>query len=145
VKRRLLVDLNVVLDVLLGRKPHADVAAAVWAGIEQGCAEGLLPAHALTTIHYLAGRSRGGAFARRAVEDLLSVFRVAPVDDKVLRAALALPLRDFEDAVSAACAAAADCDAIVTRDPRGFRGSAVVVIDPPTAVALMAGSGAESP
>jgi len=145
VKRRLLIDLNVVLDVLLERKPHADAAEAVWAGIEQGLAEGLLPAHALTTIHYLAGRSRGGAFARRAVEALLGVFRVAPVDDKVLREALALPLRDFEDAVSAACAVSAECDAIVTRDPRGFRGSTVAVIEPATAVALMAGLEGESP
>jgi predicted nucleic acid-binding protein len=141
----LLVDLNVVLDVLLERKPHADAAAAVWAGIEHGMAEGLLPAHALTTIHYLAGRSRGRAFARRAVEDLLGIFWVAPVDDKVLRQASALPLRDFEDAVSAACAAAADCDAVVTRDLRGFRGSTVAVIDPATTVALMAGLGGESP
>ncbi|MEX1245482.1 MAG: PIN domain-containing protein [Thermoanaerobaculia bacterium] len=144
-KRRFLLDLNVVLDVLLERKPHADAAALLWAGIEQGLAEGLLSAHAVTTVHYLAGRARGSRFARQAVEDLLTVFRVASVDEKVLRHALALPIRDFEDAVCAACAAMRECDAIVTRDPRGFRGSAVAVIDPATAVALIAGSGAESP
>ena len=139
-KKRLLLDLNVVLDVLLDRKPHVGAAAAVWAGIERGLAEGYLPAHAVTTIHYLASRSRGTAFARRAVEALLVVFRVAPVDGDVLREALWLPVRDFEDAVSAACASAAGCDAVVTRDPRGFRGSTVAVIDPATAVALLSGA-----
>lgn len=35
---RLLVDLNLVLDVLLDREPRADAAAAVWAAAEgAGC------------------------------------------------------------------------------------------------------------
>jgi len=54
------------------------------------------------------------------VGDLLTVFRVAPVDDAVIGRALTLAWRDFEDAVCAAAADAAGCNAIVTRDPRGF-------------------------
>ena len=55
-KRRILVDLNVVLDVLLDRAPRAEAAAAVWAAVEKGEAEGLLAAHSVTTLHYLATR-----------------------------------------------------------------------------------------
>ncbi|HEY3202509.1 MAG TPA: PIN domain-containing protein [Thermoanaerobaculia bacterium] len=142
-RRRFLLDLNVVLDVLLERRPHVASAAALWAAIERGLADGLLPAHALTTIHYLAGRARGARFARQTVGDLLDVFPIAPVDQKVLRHALGLPLKDFEDAVCAACATVAKCDAIVTRDPTGFRGSSIPAIDPATAVALLAGPGTE--
>jgi predicted nucleic acid-binding protein len=137
VSRRLLLDLNVVLDVLLDRKPHATAAAALWSRIEGGDATGYLAAHGITTIHYLAQRARGKRFARQTVEDLLSVFRVVAVDEKSLRQALALSLPDFEDAVCAACAAAADCEAIVTRDPAGFRGSSIPAIDPATALAWL--------
>ena len=51
--KRVLVDVNVVLDVLLDRQPHVEASAAVWAAIETGSSEGLLAAHAVTTIHYL--------------------------------------------------------------------------------------------
>ena len=135
--RRLLVDLNVVLDVLLDRKPHAHFASAVWAAIESGRGNGLLPAHAFTTIHYLSSRARGPRFARQTIEDLLRVFEVAPVDGAVIRSALGLSWPDFEDAVCAAAAAASGCEAIVSRDPAGFRHSPVPAIDPATAVAWL--------
>lgn len=140
---RFLLDLNVLLDVLLDRHPHVAAAAALWSRIESGQAEGFLAAHGLTTIHYLARRARGPRFAREATESLLSVFRVVPVDEKTLRQALSISSPDFEDAVCAACAAAAGCDAIVTRDPSGFRNSPVPAIDPPTALALLSAASEE--
>ena len=38
--RKILFDTNVILDVLLDRKPHVESSAAVWAAIETGKAEG---------------------------------------------------------------------------------------------------------
>jgi predicted nucleic acid-binding protein len=137
--RRLLVDLNVVLDVILDRK-DAPIAARLWAAIETGKGTGILPAHGLTTIHYLVARARGPAFARRAIDGLLHVFEVAPVDERVLRRAVALGWSDFEDAVCAATAEMARCDAIVTRDPKGFAASPTRPIDPATALAWLVAS-----
>jgi predicted nucleic acid-binding protein len=137
VSRGFLLDLNVILDVLLDRKPHVTSAAALWSRVERGDVTGYLAAHGITTIHYLAHRARGKRFARQTVEDLLSVFKVAAVDEEIIRQALSLSLADFEDAVCAACATAANCEAIVTRDPAGFRGSPVTPIDPATALAWL--------
>lgn len=139
--KRLLLDVNVVLDVLEDRKPHAAASGLVWAAIERGSGKGLLAAHGLTTIHYLMARDRGARVARQAVEDMLRVFGVAAVDDAVIRTALGLSCRDFEDAVAAAAAHVAGCDAIVTRDVAGFRSSPVPAIEPRTAVAWLAAEG----
>lgn len=135
-KQRLLLDLNVVLDVLLDRAPHVDAASALWAAIEVGEAEGLISAHGVTTLHDLARRAGGGAFADRCVGDVLSVFSVAPVDEHVVRSALLLGWPDLEDAVSAAAAAGAGCSVIVTRDQR-FGKSVVAALDPRAALALI--------
>ena len=134
--KRLLVDLNVLLDVILDR-PGALIAAQVWAALERKHGEGYIPAHGLTTVFYIVSRAQGRAFARRALEGLLQVFSVAPVDHDVLRRALAVDWPDFEDAVCAAAAEACECDAIVTRDPAGFPESPVEVIDPATALAWL--------
>jgi predicted nucleic acid-binding protein len=136
--KRLLLDLNVLLDVVLER-PAAPVAAKVWAALERGRGQGYLPAHGLTTIFYVVSRAKGRAFARRATEALMQAFAVASVDQGVLRRALALDWPDFEDAVCAAAAEACECDALVTRDPAGFPDSPVEVVDPATALAWLSG------
>lgn len=135
--RRVLFDTNIVLDVLLDREPHAEASAAVWAAVELGAAEGLLAAHAVTTVHYLAARELGAAKARQAVSDILAVFRVAAVDSAVLEEALHLPFSDFEDAVTAVAARLAGCECIVTRDPKGFRASPVRAFTPEAVLPLL--------
>ena len=61
---RILVDVNLILDVLLDRRPHAEAASLVWAAVETGRADGFLSAHAVTTIHYLNSRAVKAAIAR---------------------------------------------------------------------------------
>lgn len=51
--KRLLLDLNVILDVILDRAPGADAAAARWAALEGGHGRGFIPAHGVTTIFWL--------------------------------------------------------------------------------------------
>ena len=136
--RRILVDVNVVLDVLLDRAPFAQAASDVWAAVEHGDVDGLLAAHAVTTLHYLNARAVGPAVARETTEALLSVFNVAAVDEAVLASALSFGWSDFEDAVTAAAARRARCDAIVTRNPRDFRRSPVRVLAPSEAVGWLA-------
>jgi predicted nucleic acid-binding protein len=137
--KKVLVDINVIRDVFLDRQPHVKASTALWAAIEGGQAEGFLSAHALTTIHYLVGRERSTTAAKRTIAGLLSVFSVAAVDRVVLQEALDLPCTVFEDAVSAAAAHAAGCELIVTRDPKGFRGSMVSVLSPEAALPLIVG------
>ena len=134
--KRILFDVNVVLDVLLDRKPYAEASAAAWAAVETGMAEGLLAAHAVTTIHYLVRKETGAVKARGILSAILRVFGIAAVNSTVIQEALQLPCSDFEDAVTAAAARLATCDYIVTRDPKGFRGSTIRPLTPEAAMPL---------
>jgi len=137
VRGRILVDTNIVLDVLLNRTPFADASAAIWAEIETGSWAGMLAAHAVTTIHYIVRREMDNAKSRRTMSALLKVFKVAAIDDAVIQDALRLAFSDFEDAVTAAAAQATGCEYIVTRDPRGFRGSPVRAVTPEVLLPLL--------
>jgi predicted nucleic acid-binding protein len=134
--KRLLLDINIVLDVLLDRAPHVQASAAVWNAVENGRVQGFLSAHALTTIHYLIRKELGDAFARKAIAELLQVFDVAPIDGSVILRATRIPSSDFEDSVTAAAAEKAKCFAIVTRDPAGFRKTGVRALTPEAAAVL---------
>ncbi len=104
---------------------------------ERGQGLGMVPAHGVTTIFYLLEKARGAAFARDGVERLIRVFSVAPVNDDVVRRALAFAWPDFEDAVCAGAAEASGCDAFVTRDPDGYANAPLPVIDPAAALSWL--------
>jgi predicted nucleic acid-binding protein len=135
--KRILFDTNVVLDVLLDRRAHAEASTRAWAAVENGVAEGMLAAHAVTTIHYLVRKELGTARAKGVVSAVLRILTVASVDDAILQEALQLPFSDFEDAVTAAAARSAGCDYILTRDPKGFRESPVRAMTPEAAMPLL--------
>jgi predicted nucleic acid-binding protein len=137
VKKRLLIDTNVVLDVLMDRQPHVAASAAVFAAIEAGSAEGFLAAHAVTTIHYLISRQLKEPDAKQALATLLKLFAVAPVDGSVLQRAMQSSGADFEDSVTAAAAQASGCHLIVTRDPKGFRRAALPALTPAQTLAVL--------
>ena len=88
---------------------------------------------------YLTSRDSSSKelWAWNAVESILRVLEVAPVDGDVVRKAVGLSFPDFDDAVCAAAAEASGCEAIVSRDPKGFANSPVPVIEPETALAWL--------
>ena len=134
---RVLLDINVVLDVLASREPFADDAEAVLRHVEARSIEGLVAAHTLTTLHFLLAENIGKSKTRKVLTDLLHVVGVVPVDEDRVRHALALNWTDFEDAVQAACAEKAEADYLVTRDKKGFRQSPVKTVTPAELLALI--------
>lgn len=85
---RVLVDTNVVLDVLLDRRPFAEAASHVFALVEESKMEGFLCATTVTTVDYLLGQTLAPAKARAALQQLLNLFEIAPVNRAVLEQAL---------------------------------------------------------
>jgi len=114
-----------------------EASAAAWAAVETGISEGMLAAHEVTTLHYLVRKEIGTIKARRIVSALLRVFGVAAVNGAVVQEALQSPFSDFEDAVTAAAARLAGCEYIVTRDPKGFRGSPVRSLTPEAVLPIL--------
>lgn len=126
----MLVDTNVVLDVLLDRRPFSEEAAQVFAFIEESRIEGFLCATTVTTIDYLIGQALSPAKAREALQRILSLFEIAPVNRPVLDQALRSGISDFEDAVLEQAGRLVAVDAITTRNVRDFENSSIKVFDP---------------
>ena len=134
---RLLLDTNVILDVLLDRAPHSGHSSKVLAAVEMGQASGFVGATSITTIYYLAAKQIGTQGAVQAVDRLLSLLEVAPVTRSVLEDALRAKFADFEDAVLFAAAKNSEVEAIITRDPKGFKGADIPVLSPEELVAVL--------
>ena len=127
---KILFDTNIVLDVLLDRKPFADDAAYLFAAAQRGDLSGYLCSHTITTIYYLAKKAAGHKHAQAQVEKLLILFEIAPVNRNVLAGALASKFDDFEDAVVHEAGMLVNAHGIVTRDDKGFKGASISVYSP---------------
>lgn len=125
-----LLDLNVLLDVVQNRIPHYLNSAEV---VSRGCSgdfRAVVPAHAVTTLHYVLSKAAGRNVAEKTVDWILSQFEVGSADSAVFRRAREIGLPDFEDSVVASIAEANDCAYIVTRNSDDFRGSPVLSVLP---------------
>jgi predicted nucleic acid-binding protein len=126
----ILLDINVVLDVVQRREPHYHASAAVLDQVVRRKVAGALPAHAVTTIHFIVCRYQSRHAASQVIEWLLGRFAIAAIGKAELVRAQALGWGDFEDSVVAAAAESSRCKAIITRNVRDFRASPVTAVTP---------------
>jgi predicted nucleic acid-binding protein len=127
---KVMVDLNVLLDVLQKRAPFYEASASLLDRVLGGKVTGVVPAHLLTTIHYVLGKHAGSATADEVIDWLLVQFEVAAADKAVFLRARLLGIGDFEDSVVASLAESTGCDFIVTRNVPDFERSPVPAVTP---------------
>ena len=137
--KRLFLDTNVLLDVFLGRKPFVQDAVALVKVIDQAGVQGCVSLLSIAVVHYVVRKQAGIEAAGRAVGAIADTFLVTATSAYVLKKALAMPIRDFEDALQAAIALEAGCEAIITRNVRDFPGSPLPALTPSEYLARLSG------
>ena len=99
---RVLIDTNIVIDVVLKRTDFFDSSFAVLKLLRERKYRGFVAATTLTNMYFIVRKAAGKAGAMPAVDKTLQWCEVAPVDYRVLDAALFANMKDFEDAVQTA-------------------------------------------
>ena len=125
---RLLIDINVLLDVALQR-PGAPSSAQMLAlcGRQH---EGWLAWHSIATLAYLIEQQTSAVSGRELIKGILAWADVARTGRTDALAALELPMRDFEDALQVAAAMACGAQFIITRNELDFKSSPVPALNP---------------
>ena len=121
----LLVDTDILIDVALDRRPHADAAAELLNALERREATGFIAWHSVANFHYLVVSKQGSSATKAFLLELLQFIQVAPTSTDSVRFAAGLPMRDFEDALQAAAAVACGANTIATRNVRDYSRSPV--------------------
>ncbi len=127
---KVLFDLNILLDVMQQREAFYTASAAAQSKALRGECEGVVPCHAITTLHYLLTRYVDKQKADEGIDFLLENLEVVSADTTTFQQARQLHMKDFEDAVVASVAAQAGCQAIITRNIDDFRHSPVNALLP---------------
>ncbi|MBR4665159.1 MAG: PIN domain-containing protein [Lentisphaeria bacterium] len=128
--RKIFIDTNILLDVAMHRNDFFRQSAEVWADCESRKVHGFVSAISLNNMHYVLKKWVDTAVSLEYVRLVLNIFSVVPLDESVLRLAVDLPHKDFEDAIQTFSAVQAKADCIVTRDRQHFSADYMPVISP---------------
>ena len=118
--RRVLVDGEILLDILLDRDVFAEEASKLWQLIESQQIEAYVTPTTLSKIFEIGRESQGVEIAWQAVSQFQEIMKVCPVDANIIQKASSFKLDDFEVAVQLACATVMKLDVIITRKIQEF-------------------------
>jgi len=122
---KVLFDTNIILDVLLDRKPFADHASFLVSRVEKAEIKGFLCATTVTTLHYLLAKYLDEKQALINIHSIMALFEVAAVNRMVIESALKSKFTDFEDSVIHESARHAGVEYIITRNIKDFKKSKI--------------------
>lgn len=127
-----LLDTNIIMDALQERSPFdiqaKEILKRAQGGNEFTC---LFTANAATDIFYLYSKARDMKSAKTALDFLLNQYKIVTVTQEDCKAALSLPIDDFEDALVIVCAQKVNADYIVTRDEKFLQSTSSIKLVTP--------------
>lgn len=127
-KAKLFLDTNIVLDLLGERLPFYNAAAKLATLADQGDVLLVVSALSYSTVNYFLTKFGNEEIARNKLRKFRVISDVADLDKTIIDKGLNSNFRDFEDSLQYYSALKAECDVIITRDAKDFKGSQIPVM-----------------
>lgn len=135
---KILIDTCVVIDVLQKREPFYKDAMEVFLAVSTNRCMGILPANAITDIHYIVRRSiHHETEVRKLIHTLVTLFEVANTLPADCQIALQSEMEDYEAAIMVETAKRVEADYIITRNLKDYQNCGVQVYSPDEFVKLL--------
>jgi len=133
---KVLLDTNIIIDILSKRDGY-EASLQVLRCCEINKLDGRVSTTTVTDVMYIMRKHSTPELLRESVQTLLAIVDVADVTKADINRAFSGSMRDFEDAVQAACAKRIKANYIVTRNLRDFEESPVRAISPQDLLKLL--------
>jgi predicted nucleic acid-binding protein len=125
---KLFIDTNVMMDLLGERAPHYDTAAKIATLADKGKVKIIVSAFSYPTVYYLLSKFESSEKVKEKLRKFKIISEVSDLDEIVIEKGLSSNFSDFEDALQYHCALKADCDILITRNAKDFKGSSIPVM-----------------
>ena len=128
--KKILIDLNIILDFLNKRNFHHEAAQLINMCVEKKLS-GYICAHEITTLSYfLLKEQKDKTKVINTITTLLDIFNIIPIDESILRDSLISPITDYEDAVIEVSSMKTNIDYIISRNISDFKSSRIQTYTP---------------
>jgi predicted nucleic acid-binding protein len=125
---KLFIDTNIMMDLLGERIPHYDAIAKIATLADKGKVKIIVAAFSYPTIYYLLSKFENPEKVKEKLRKFKIISEISDLDEIVIEKGLASSFTDFEDALQYHCALKEDCDILITRNAKDFKGSSIPVM-----------------
>jgi len=128
---KVFIDTNIIVDILLERKPFFENSERVLSTIVKRNYTPYISGSSITDLYYIC--KKAGVESEtllRYFSELMEVFDVLVIDKGVITAAISSGFKDFEDAVQIMACKNEKIDLIITRDEKDFENKWIKVQTP---------------
>jgi predicted nucleic acid-binding protein len=113
---KVVIDNNIIIDFFGIHTEFKEIADEVFHLIKLGKIKPYVCVNSLTDIYYVLKKAKGSMNAKAVISVLMTLTNIVPLSAYDCKAALMMPMDDFEDAIIAVSARKVGADFIVTRD-----------------------------
>ena len=124
------VDSDVILDVILDRKPFVYYSQHFLGLIESNAFKGYTSSLILANCHYIVSNKKNKATADKSIQHLRSILNILPFTDKEISESLSSGFKDFEDGIQYYIALNNSIDMIVTRNSADYHVGTIKIVTP---------------
>lgn len=127
---RLFLDTNVVFDLLGEREPFYNSAAKIATLADKGKVNLIVSALSYSTIFYLLSKFEDSEAVKEKLRKFKVISETSDLTNRIIDKGLSSKFSDFEDALQYHCAIKLDCNILITRNEKDFKGSEIPVMTP---------------
>jgi predicted nucleic acid-binding protein len=136
--KRVLFDTDVLLDFLFDRKPFSDHTLKLLLACQDKKMIGFITPVIFSNMYYILRQQASHVYVKEKLDVLLSILRVLSMSEQTVHLAINSSFKDMEDALQYFSALKnANVDAILTRNTKDFKKSAIPVFLPSEWIAVM--------
>ena len=129
-KTTLFLDANVVIDLLGERDPFYMAVARIATLADRGEINLVVSALTYPIVFYLLSKFEDREVVKEKIQKFKVIAETSDLTDKIIDIGLSSKFSDFEDALQYHCALMMNCDMVITRNGKDFKGSEIPVLSP---------------
>jgi predicted nucleic acid-binding protein len=128
---KVLIDSDVILDLLIDRKPFSKESLDILSWCEKGRITGYWTPVIISNVHYILSKYSSEKTARSTIAELNEILEVISINKSVINLALESKFKDFEDALqNYATELNLEIEAIITRNENDYKLSKLSIFSP---------------
>jgi predicted nucleic acid-binding protein len=136
--KHLFLDTNVIIDLLIDRKPFSEPVAQLFEYAEKGKITLYISALSYSNIYYIVKKTCTHRQMLSLLRDLEAITATIGVTKQIITDSLNTGFSDFEDAIQYNTALSnKKITAIITRDAKGFNNTTIAIFTPAEVLSII--------
>jgi len=126
--KEIFIDAGIILDLLAKRDPHYNYSAKLFSLIDSKKTIGFTSPIIIANINYILTRILGKNKAIKNIQKIVTILKILPVDEKIIKLALSSDFSDFEDAIQYYTTIDNNINFLITRNIKDYKPAKIQIL-----------------